>query len=228
MPPMDRDRLDFLPMPVLLLVRHGETEWNRERRWQGQFDLPLTPVGEQQSRAIAARLADVGAVAVYSSDLTRARQTADAIALTCGLDVQFDPGLREVDVGSWVGLTSDEAGVRDPAGHARWVAGGTGWTDGETYPAMAERVVRTVREIADRHAARERIVIVAHGGPIRALAAHAVGLAGDGRSHLSAGPNASLTTIDVRPTGWRLMGYNDAGHIPITAEPPPDPAGEPA
>jgi broad specificity phosphatase PhoE len=215
-------------MPVLLLVRHGETEWNRERRWQGQFDMPLTPVGLAQSQAIAARLADVGARALYSSDLTRARQTAEAVAETTGLAIELDPALREVDVGSWVGLTSDEAGVADPAGHARWVAGGTGWTDGETYPAMAARVVAAVTEIASRYAGRERIVIVAHGGPIRALAAHAVGLAGDGRSHLSAGPNASLTTIEVRPTGWRLMGYNDAGHIPITAEPPPDPAGEPA
>jgi broad specificity phosphatase PhoE len=215
-------------MPVLLLVRHGETEWNRERRWQGQYDLPLTAEGEAQSRATALRLAGVGALALYSSDLIRAQQTATAISATTGLDVQLDAGLREVDVGSWVGMTSDEAAIKDPQGHARWVTGGTGWTDGETYPAMAVRVVAAVERIVDRYAGRDRVIIVAHGGPIRALAAHAVGLAGDGRTHLSAGPNASITTIDVRETGWRLMGYNDAGHIPITAEPPPDPAGEPA
>jgi probable phosphoglycerate mutase len=215
-------------MPMLLLVRHGETAWNRERRWQGQQDLALNDAGVAQSRAIATRLRDVRVDALYSSDLTRARATADAIAEGRELTVRLDPRLREVDVGSWMGLTSDEAGERDPAGHARWQAGGTGWTDGETYPAMAERVVQAVREIAARHGPDDRIVIVAHGGPIRALAAHAVGLAGDGRLRLAAGPNASLTTIDVRPGGWRLVGYNDAGHIPVTDEPPPDPAGEPA
>lgn len=215
-------------MPILLLVRHGETAWNRERRWQGQHDLPLTAHGFAQSAAIAARLGDVGAIALWSSDLTRARQTAESIGVACDLTVQLDAGLREVDVGSWVGLSSDEAGARDPEGHARWVAGGTGWSDGESYPTMAARAVATVTRIASRYAGRERVVLVAHGGPIRALAAHAVGLPGDGRVQLAAGPNASLTTIDVRVTGWRLMGYNDAGHIPATAEPPPDPAGEPA
>jgi probable phosphoglycerate mutase len=215
-------------MPVLLLVRHGETAWNRERRWQGQHDLPLTETGEAQSRAIGDRLASIRLDAIYSSDLERARQTAAAVAARHALAIVFDPRLREVDVGSWMGLTSDEAGVRDPEGHARWLEGGTGWSDGETYPAMAERVVGAVDEIASRYSGRERIVVVAHGGPIRALAAHAVGLAGDGRTRLAAGPNASLTTIDVRPAGWRLMGYNDAGHVAITDEPPPDPAGEPA
>jgi probable phosphoglycerate mutase len=215
-------------MPLLLLVRHGETAWNRERRWQGQEDLPLNEAGLAQSRAIAARLRDVRVDALYSSDLRRARATAEAIGDGRDLPLVLDARLREVDVGSWMGLTSDEAGERDPEGHARWQAGGTGWTDGESYPAMAARVVAAVEEIAGRHAAQDRIVIVAHGGPIRALAAHAVGLEGDGRLRLAAGPNASLTTIDVRPGGWRLVGYNDAGHIPVTDEPPPDPAGEPA
>ncbi len=68
--------------------------------------------------------------------------------------MQLDPGLREVDVGSWVGLTSDEAAARFPDGHARWVAGGTGWDDGETYPAMAERVVAAISD--DRRAAMRR------------------------------------------------------------------------
>jgi broad specificity phosphatase PhoE len=215
-------------MPLLLLVRHGETAWNRARRWQGQHDLPLTAVGEAQAVATARRLMVEKPVALYSSDLVRARRTADTIAAACGLDVQLDPGVREVDVGSWVGLTSDEAGERFPDGHARWIAGGTGWDDGETYPAMAERVVAAISSIASRHAPADRVVIVTHGGPIRAAAAHAVALRGDGRRRLAAGPNASLTTIDVQGDGWRLVAYNDAGHIATISEPVHDPADEPA
>jgi broad specificity phosphatase PhoE len=215
-------------MPLLLLVRHGETAWNRARRWQGQHDLPLTALGEAQAVATARRLMVEKPVALYSSDLIRARRTAEVIAAACGLDLQPDPGLREVDVGSWVGLTSDEAAERFPDGHARWVAGGTGWDDGETYPAMAERVVAAISTIASRHAAADRVVIVTHGGPIRAAAAHAVALQGDGRRRLAAGPNASLTTIDVQDDGWRLVAYNDAGHIATISERVVDPSGEPA
>jgi broad specificity phosphatase PhoE len=226
---MLRDRRDRLRwMPLLLLVRHGETEWNRTRRWQGQHDLPLTAVGDAQAVATARRLMVEKPVALYSSDLIRARRTAEVIGEACGLEPKLDPGLREVDVGSWVGLTSPEAEQRFPEGHARWVAGGTGWDDGETYPAMAERVVAALRTIASRYAEADRVVVVTHGGPIRAAAAHAVALEGDGRRRLSAGPNASLTTIDVRDDGWRLVAYNDSGHIATISEPVPDPAGEPA
>jgi broad specificity phosphatase PhoE len=215
-------------MPLLLLVRHGETAWNRARRWQGQHDLPLTAVGEAQAVATARRLMVERPVALYSSDLIRARRTADVIAEACGLELELDPGVREVDVGSWVGLTSDEAAARFPDGHARWVGGGTGWDDGETYPAMAERVVAAISLIATRYGATDRVVIVTHGGPIRAAAAHAVALVGDGRRRLSAGPNASLTTIDVQDDGWRLVAYNDSGHIAAMSELVADPADEPA
>jgi broad specificity phosphatase PhoE len=222
------ERVPFLAMPVLLLVRHGETAWNRTHRWQGQFDMPLNELGEAQAMATARRLMADELAAIFSSDLIRARQTAEAIASACRLPVQLDAGLREVDVGSWVGLTSEEAAEKDPVGHARWREGGTGWDDGETYPAMAARVVSAVGAIASRYAAADRIVVVTHGGPIRALAAHAVALEGDGRRRLAAGPNASLTTIDIGDAGWRLVAYNDAGHIAPISEPGPDLSSETA
>ena len=93
---------------------------------------------------------------------------------------------------------------------------------------MAERVVSAISTIASRHGATDRVVIVTHGGPIRAAAAHAVALVGDGRRRLAAGPNASLTTIDVQDDGWRLVAYNDSGHIATISEPVVDPGGEPA
>src|SRR3954467_10540602 len=100
------DRIDCRSMPLLLLVRHGETAWNRTRRWQGQHDLPLTAVGDAQAVATARRLMVEKPVALYSSDLIRARRRPEVIGEACRLEPKLDAGLREVDVGSWVGLTS--------------------------------------------------------------------------------------------------------------------------
>ena len=90
-------------MTTLLLARHGETDWNRARRWQGHAVRPLTDRGRAQAAALSDRLADIALDAVYSSDLRRARETAEAVALPHGLDVIVLPELREVDVGSWEG-----------------------------------------------------------------------------------------------------------------------------
>jgi probable phosphoglycerate mutase len=201
-------------MTVLYLVRHGETAWNRERRWQGQQDLELTPLGAAQARAAANRLAPEGLTALYSSDLRRAWQTAQAIAEACGLEPVSEPDLREVDVGSWAGLTPQEVLARFPEGHARWFAGGTGWEDGETYAEMAARSLAAAERICAAHAgAEERVGLVCHGGVIRALAMHALGLPAGERWRFAAGPNGTLTTIDARPGRWVLLSYNDAGHV---------------
>ena len=103
-------------MTTLLLARHGETDWNRARRWQGHADRPLTARGRTQAADLAARLAHIALEAVYSSDLQRARETAEPVATTHGLELVQLPELREVNVGSWQGLTRDEAEIRFPAG----------------------------------------------------------------------------------------------------------------
>jgi 2,3-bisphosphoglycerate-dependent phosphoglycerate mutase len=115
---------------TILIARHGESDWNRERRWQGYADRPLTDRGREQARALAARLAHIELDAVYSSDLQRARDTAAVVAENQGLEVQAVPELREVDVGSWSGLTRVEAEERFPEGYARWTSGFPGWDDG--------------------------------------------------------------------------------------------------
>ena len=155
-------------MTTLLLARHGETDWNRAHRWQGHADRPLTDRGRAQAGALAERLADIALDAVYSSDLRRARETAQAVARAHGLDVVELPELREVNVGSWQGLTRDEAETRFPHGFRRWFAGGTGWEDGETYAEMSARVLAAVVRIATDHRGG-RVLIVSHGGPIRAI-----------------------------------------------------------
>ena len=161
----------------LLVARHGETDWNRVGRWQGHADPPLNETGRRQAAGLADRLAGNGIVAVYSSDLARARETARAVAHRLGLGVVEDPALREIDVGSWSGLTRAQVAERFPEGYARWLGGEIGH-DGETREQLTERVLRAARAIAGRHTG-ETVLVVTHGGVIRALRRHALGDPGD-------------------------------------------------
>ena len=138
-------------MTRILLARHGETDWNSVGRWQGHADPPLNDAGRSQAAELAERLAGDGIAAIYSSDLVRASQTAQVVGDRLGLDVVEDPGLREIDVGSWSGLTRAEVEQRFPEGYARWLEGEIGH-DGETREELTERVVGTVERIAAQHA----------------------------------------------------------------------------
>jgi broad specificity phosphatase PhoE len=182
---------------IVYLARHGESDWNVERRWQGHTDRQLTDRGREQARELAARLADVRLEAVYASDLRRAWETAEAVASSQGLEVVRLPELREVDVGSWGGCTRDECAERFPEAFARWQAGGSGWDDGESYEAMGDRVVAAVERVAADHP-DGAILVVSHGGPIRAVHAHALGV--DIATHRRTGPvepNARLSAVNV-------------------------------
>lgn len=184
-------------MTTVYLARHGESDWNVERRWQGHADRPLTDRGREQARLLAKRLADVKLEAVYASDLRRAWETAQAVAATRGLEVVRLPELREVDVGSWSGCTRDECAERFPEAFARWRQGGSGWDDGESYEEMGERIVEAIRTIAAEHP-DGAVLVVSHGGPIRAVHAHALGV--DIATHRRTGPvepNARLSAVSV-------------------------------
>jgi broad specificity phosphatase PhoE len=152
---------------TLLLARHGETDWNRERRWQGHAEIELNETGRAQARALAGELAADPPSAVYTSDLSRSRETAEIVAQAIGLPFTIDPRLREVDVGEWSGLTWPEVEMRFPEGARRRLAGGTGWDHGEAFEAMADRVTAALLEIAAAHEG-ERVLVVTHGGPISA------------------------------------------------------------
>jgi broad specificity phosphatase PhoE len=184
-------------MTTVYLARHGESDWNVERRWQGHADRPLTERGREQAEALAARLADVDLDAIYSSDLRRAWETAEAVGRARGLEVVRLPELREVHVGSWCGLTRDECAERFPEAFGRWQAGGFGWEDGESYEEMGERILRAVRRLAGRHP-DGAILVVSHGGPIRAVHAEALGV--DIATHRRTGPvepNARLSRVAI-------------------------------
>jgi broad specificity phosphatase PhoE len=160
----------------LLLVRHGETDWNAQQRWQGQGvdDPPLNAAGVAQAEALAESLRGEHLAAVYSSDLRRALETAEIVAAMLELDVVPLPGLREIDVGSWSGLTRTQLEERFPEQLARhresW---GSGWEGGERIEDLTTRVVEAIQRIAADHP-DDRVLAVTHGGVIRALTAHAL------------------------------------------------------
>jgi broad specificity phosphatase PhoE len=219
---------------TLLLARHGQSDWNAERRWQGHADRPLSERGRLQAEALARRLADVHLDAVYSSDLRRTRETAAVVAETKDLEVLELPELREVDVGSWSGLTRDEARERFPEAYARWVDGGPGWTDGETYEEMTARVLRGVWRIARSHQ-DGRVLVVSHGGPIRAVHASALGMDVHAyRRMRPVEPNARLSAVCIEdgrltrlcpaPEIADLLAEEEAARAEEAAR-PPSPAG---
>jgi broad specificity phosphatase PhoE len=148
----------------LILVRHGETDWNRDGRYQGHADPALNEAGRRQARELAASLEELELHAIYTSDLRRAAETAEIIHSGRDVPLKRERGLREIDVGSWSGLTRAEIEQRFP---------GAEHHDGETPEDMRERVVGTVTEIAGRHMG-ERVLIVSHGGALRALLHHAL------------------------------------------------------
>jgi probable phosphoglycerate mutase len=157
---------------TILLARHGETDWNREGRFQGWADPPLNATGRAQAVDLSVALMTEAFAAVYTSPLQRAYETAEVVAASRGLQPVTVEALREVDVGSWSGLTRAEIEQLFPQQYARWLDYGQGWTDGETYDAMADRVVAALLELAVAHRG-ERILAVTHGGPMRAASAFA-------------------------------------------------------
>jgi len=187
-------------MTTLFVARHGQTEWNREHRWQGWSDPPLNRTGREQAAQLAELLAGRGIDVVVSSDLRRAAETAEIAAARLGLSVALDARLREVDVGEWSGLTSAEVEARFPDGYRRRREGRTGWEKGEELGAMAERVVAALLDLADRHSGH-RVLVVTHGGPLRAT------LAACGRDMrtVPAAGNGEVVEIAVRDGRMRRI-----------------------
>jgi broad specificity phosphatase PhoE len=178
---------------TILLARHGETDWNLQRRVQGHSDTPLNETGRAQALALAETLDEAALDAIYTSDLARARDTAQVVADRKGLAVTVVPELRERNFGTWEGLTDDEILVRFPAAR-------TGsWGDAETKEELAERVLGALQRIAAAHPGG-RVLVVTHGGPVRALLVEC-GL--DGR-----GPIGNCSLYEVRLRDGRFVGID--------------------
>jgi broad specificity phosphatase PhoE len=162
-------------MTTLILVRHGETDWNRDGRWQGGSDTSLNELGREQARALAERL-DGEIDVIYSSDLARARETAEIVAAKLGREVRVDPRLRERGFGSWEGLTMPEIEQRFTDAYRRWSAGeGAGADDAEPFETFSARVNDFLADVLRLHPGEE-VLVISHGGSIRVIHALAAGL----------------------------------------------------
>jgi len=157
----------------LVLWRHGRTAWNLEHRFQGQTDVPLDEVGIKQAQAASRLLVALRPQRIVSSDLCRARDTADALATRCGLDVATDPRLRETDGGSWEGRQREDLLRTDPVAYRSWLAGEPirPGGDGEARSDVGARVMAAVTEAVAGTDPGRTVVVVTHGGAARAVLA---------------------------------------------------------
>jgi broad specificity phosphatase PhoE len=197
------------PGTLIYLFRHGEVVLAETRRFIGHLDVPLSPRGERQSAAQAARLAPAKLAALYTSDLTRARRTGEIIGAPHGLTPTIVPALREMAMGRWEGLTAAVIQRDEPDRFAEWMAnvGGFPFPDGESVPDLEARAWPAFEAIAGAHAGHA-IAVVAHGGTNRALLCRALGLP-PGRL-LSMGQDyGALTVLERIDTTWRLLHLNE-------------------
>lgn len=160
-------------MPRLLLLRHGQSTWNAEGRWQGWADPPLSALGEVQAVAAADRLAGTGLRYAVSSDLQRARRTAEVVAERLGLEMlRVEPDLRERDIGDWSGLTTVEIEQGWPGWLTAWRAGELERPpNGETREEIAARVMAVLERLAASEADGD-VLVVTHGGVIHLVQDH--------------------------------------------------------
>jgi len=199
-------------MAKWLIVRHGETAWNRDGRVQGQADTPLSEEGRAQARALGAALAEVSIDRLFCSDLSRARETAALVLAGREVPSKFTAELRELNFGDWEGRLGEELAREDPVRFKKWHTGSPDFSapGGESVRQLLDRTRKYVAGI--RESAREgNSLIVAHGGTVRALLNVMLGIPPVvvGRFTVS---RAGLTILEVGPEGSVLLVYNDVSH----------------
>jgi broad specificity phosphatase PhoE len=192
----------------LILLRHGESTWNADGRMQGTADPPLSEAGRAQTRALAPLLTRLTPDVVVTSDLLRARQTAEELGLA---GARADPRWREAGLGRWTGRLAEE-----PEAHDGWLEGSAAPPGGEAFAETCGRIAEAIAALAA--AGAERALVVTHGGPIRAACATLAGLP---RSGVVAVPTASLTEIAVSDGGpGRVVAFGVTSRGPVRPAPP--------
>ena len=187
----------------LILVRHGETDWNAEGRIQGMLDVPLNALGMEQAELAAAELArTINVAELVSSDLVRTRETTTPIAEATGFEPRFDARIRERNFGVWQGKTYEEWRMLDAVGMARYNAGDPdyGPEGGETASQFLKRCVEAVTDLV-LGSLEKTLILVTHGGVVSSMVRHAQGLNPQSARTWSV-PNASISE-------WRVEYVND-------------------
>jgi len=198
----------------LYIVRHGETLWNNTLRYQGHADIPLNEKGVEQAHSLGRRLQKEGFDAFYASDLRRAYHTASIIASYQGGRVQARSALREINFGSWEGLTREEIRLRFAQVAEKWWRAPltTRLPDGETLQEVVDRAIAEIRRIVDDHP-DGKVLVVSHGGTIRACIGYLLGLDLNNYWRLRQ-DNAALNIIDYQEEkGAILVLFNDTSHL---------------
>ena len=200
-------------MTELVLIRHGETDMNRELRFQGHLNVGLNAIGLEQARRLAARMAGERADAVYVSDLLRAQQTAGPIAGELALQPVADAGLREQSFGRVEGMRADDIQRDMPDAWAGWLRFDEDFAmpEGESTREFHARVMAAIQKLAAAHP-QQRVVVVTHGGVLDMIyrTARSLGLSGPRQSEI---PNAGFNRIAVRESSIEILTWADTRHL---------------
>ncbi len=197
---------------TILLIRHGQTDYNATGRWQGHLDVPLNEVGKAQAKALAQRLKEWPIAAVYASDLKRAAMTAVYIAQSRGLSPIYDPAWRERNVGVFEGRATEELKQEYPDVWANMRNGIFDIPGSESNEVLRDRGRAAYEKVVSAYPA-EMVAVVSHGGTLNALVSSLLGIPANQYGRLNFRGNTGLTIIEINEHGPRLTMLNDTRHL---------------
>lgn len=216
-------------MTDFLLIRHGETAWNRELRFQGQLDVPLNEMGLEQAKRLRSRMVQALAewqaqgrlpTRLISSDLVRAQQTAQPVADVLGQPCLLNTGLREQCYGMFEGMRSTDIQAQHPEAWQQWLAfdADVAVEGAETTRAFHDRVIATLQDLAQQYPG-EQVVVVTHGGVLDMVWRYARALSLNGPRVCDI-PNAGLNQVAWRDGAMHIQWWADAAHLADLPEQP--------
>ncbi|WP_456343079.1 alpha-ribazole phosphatase [Thermovibrio sp.] len=203
-------------MPKVILVRHGKTVWNAEGRYQGKMDIPLNEEGREQARKVGEALKGFPVKAVYSSPLSRCRDTAQEIAKHHGLEVQVKEGFKEIDHGRWEGMLASEVEREYPELLKLWKEkpSQVKMPEGESLKDVYDRAVKAFEDVVRSHSDEDLIVIVGHDATNKVLMCHLLGTGLD-KFWAFKQANCGITVLEYEPESGKVIVHvaNATGHL---------------